>query len=288
MYRAKRSGSGRFETFAPHMHATVVERLELEAELKRAVIADQLEVHYQPIVELPHSRLAGVEALVRWNHPVRGLLGPDEFIPVAEETGAILGLGRAVLREACATMADWQRANPSPVPLTVSVNVSVVQLEQHGLVDDVREVLRETGLAPGSLTLELTETAFSRDPEQMAVRLQELNDLDVELAVDDFGTGFSSLQHLQLFPIDMLKIPKPFIDGIGGAADDSALARAIIDIGLSLGMRVVAEGIERPEQLQRLLELRCRFGQGFLLDRPMPAERMQEALSRDATARRGG
>ena len=133
----------------------------------------------------------------------------------------------------------------------------------------MREVLRETGLAPGTLTLELTETAFSRDPEQMAVRLQELNDLDVELAVDDFGTGFSSLQHLQLFPIDMLKIPKPFIDGVGGGADDSALARAIIDIGQSLGMRVVAEGIERPEQLERLLELGCRFGQGFLLDRPM-------------------
>ncbi len=216
MYRAKRGGSGRHETFAPHMHASVVERLELEAELKRAILADQLGTHYQPILELPTGRLAGVEALVRWEHPTRGMMSPGEFIPIAEETGAIVSLGRAVLFDACSTVAGWQRAYPGPQPMSVSVNVSVLQLDQEGFIDEVREALRESRLAPGSLTLELTETAFSRDPEVMAAVLNELYELDVELAIDDFGTGFSSLQHLQHFPINMLKIPKPFIDDVGG------------------------------------------------------------------------
>lgn len=284
MYKAKRSGSGRHETFAAHMHASVVERLELEAELKRAIIEDQLFTVYQPIVELPTGRLAGVEALVRWEHPVRGPLAPDEFIPIAEQTGAILTLGRSVLFDACSQAAQWQRRYPSAVPLSVSVNVSVLQLEQEELIAEVRDALRESGLAPGSLTLELTETAFTRDPELMAAQLQRLNDLDVELAIDDFGTGFSSLQHLQHFPIDMLKIPKPFIDDLGGAGDDASLTRAIIDIGQSLGMRVVAEGIERPEQLERLLELGCRYGQGYLLDAPMQPDEMAARIEREATA----
>ena len=216
MYRAKHGGSGRHVTFAPHMHASVVERLELEAELKRAIIADQLGTHYQPIIELPTGRLAGVEALVRWDHPTRGTMPPGEFIPIAEETGAIVSLGRAVLFEACRTVAGWQTTHPLGIPLSVSVNVSVLQLDQDGFIDDVREALESSGLARGSLTLELTETAFTRDPEVMARILGELNKLDVELAIDDFGTGFSSLQHLQHFPIDMLKIPKPFIDEVGG------------------------------------------------------------------------
>ena len=278
MYRAKRGGSGRHVTFAPHMHASVVERLELEAELKRAIIADQLGTHYQPIIELPTNRLAGVEALVRWDHPTRGTMPPGEFIPIAEETGAIVSLGRAVLFDACRTVAGWQRTHPLEIPLSVSVNVSVLQLDQDGFIDDVREALESSGLARGSLTLELTETAFTRDPDVMARVLDELNKLDVELAIDDFGTGFSSLQHLQHFPIDMLKIPKPFIDQVGGDGDDSSLTRAIIDIGESLGLRVVAEGIERQEQLDRLLELNCRYGQGYLLGRPIPAAGIEALL----------
>ena len=190
-----------------------------------------------------------------------------------------MGLGRSVLWDACTTVAEWQREDASNSdPLTVSVNVSAVQLGQPGFVDDVRLVLAETGLIPATLTLELTETAFSRNPDLVAKALQELNELDVELAIDDFGTGFSSLQHLQLFPIDMLKIPKPFIDDVGGELDDSALARATIDIGQSLGLRVVAEGIERQEQLDRLIELGCRYGQGYLLGRPVPAEQMRASL----------
>ena len=284
MYRAKRSGAGRHETFAPHMHASIVERLELEAELKRAIIGNRLGTHYQPIVSLKTGRLAGVEALVRWEHPTRGTMPPGEFIPIAEETGAIVSLGRSVLYDACATVARWQRERPDEVPLSLSVNVSVLQLDQPSFLDDVRGAIKASGIQRETLTLELTETAFTRDPEVMAATLQDLNELGIEIAIDDFGTGFSSLQHLQHFPIDILKIPKPFIDSIGGVADDSSLTRAIIDISQSLGLTVVAEGIERPEQLERLLELDCRYGQGYLLGRPMPAEQLEELLDRTPAA----
>lgn len=284
MYRAKRGGTGKHETFAPHMHASVVQRLELEAELKRAIIGNKLGTHYQPIVELQSGRLAGVEALVRWKHPTRGTMPPGEFIPIAEDTGAIVSLGRSVLFDACSTVARWQRERPDGTPLSLSVNVSVLQLDQAGFLDDVREALEESGLAKGSLTLELTETAFTRDPEVMAATLQDLNELQINIAIDDFGTGFSSLQHLQHFPIDILKIPKPFIDSIGGASDDSSLTRAIIDISRSLGLTVIAEGIERHEQLERLLELNCRYGQGYLLGRPMPADQIEAMLGRTSEA----
>lgn len=284
MYRAKRGGTGKHETFAPHMHASVVQRLELEAELKRAIIGNKLGTHYQPIVELQSGRLAGVEALVRWKHPTRGTMPPGEFIPIAEDTGAIVSLGRSVLFDACSTVARWQRERPDGTPLSLSVNVSVLQLDQAGFLDDVREALEESGLAKDSLTLELTETAFTRDPEVMAATLQDLNELQINIAIDDFGTGFSSLQHLQHFPIDILKIPKPFIDSIGGASDDSSLTRAIIDISRSLGLTVVAEGIERHEQLERLLELNCRYGQGYLLGRPMPADQIEAMLGRTSEA----
>ena len=281
MYDAKRRGSGH-ETFRPEMHASVVERLAIEAELKRAILARQLDVHYQPIVELETGRTAAVEALIRWNHPARGPLEPNEFIPVAEQTGAIIALGRFVLDHAARTASRWQREIPGAADISVSVNVSLIQLEQGGIAEAVREVVASSGIRPGTLTLELTETAFGSDARKMAELLQELSDLDVELAVDDFGTGFSSLQHLQLFPIDQLKIPKPFVDGLGQPGDDSALAKAILDIGESLGLRVVAEGIEAPEQLERLRELGCRYGQGFLLDRPMEAAAMLEGLTRSA------
>lgn len=278
MYEAKRRGSGH-ETFRPEMHASVVERLAIEAELKRAILAKQLDVHYQPIVELESRRIAGVEALIRWNHPARGPLAPADFIPIAEQTGAIIALGRFVLDHAARTASRWQREHPGKADITVSVNVSLIQLEQGGIADAVRDVLSNSGLKPGTLTLELTETAFGSDARKMAELLQELSDLDVELAVDDFGTGFSSLQHLQLFPIDQLKIPKPFVDGLGKPGDDSALAKAILDIGESLGLRVVAEGIEEPEQLERLRELGCRYGQGYLLGRPGDAASILELIS---------
>lgn len=278
MYEAKRRGSGR-ESFRPEMHASVVERLALEAELKRAILAGQLDVHYQPIVDLQSMRVVAAEALVRWDHPSRGPLEPAEFIPIAEQTGAIIALGDFVLRHAARTAAGWQREVPGARQIGVSVNVSLIQLERGGIADAVRDVISSSGLNPGTLTLELTETAFGSDARKMAELLQELSDLDVELAVDDFGTGFSSLQHLQLFPIDQLKIPKPFVDDLGRPGDDSALTEAILDIGTSLGLRVVAEGIERPEQIGRLRELGCRYGQGFLLGHPVDAEAIVRMIS---------
>ena len=279
MYGAKRRGSG-YERFEPEMHSAVVERLAIEAELKRAIISKQLDVHYQPIIELESNRVSGVEALVRWNHPARGPISPGEFIPIAEQTGAIIALGRFVLDHAARTASRWQREIPGARDVSISVNVSLIQLEQGGIADAVREVLASSGLRPGTLTLELTETAFGSDARKMAGLLQELSDLDVELAVDDFGTGFSSLQHLQLFPIDQLKVPKSFIDELGGPGGEFALTRAILEIGESLGIRVVAEGIESTEQLERLRELGCRYGQGYLLGRPVAAADIFELLGR--------
>ncbi len=278
MYEAKRRGSG-YEAFQPEMHAAVIERLALEAELKRTILAGQLELHYQPIFELGSRRIVAVEALVRWDHPARGALAPADFIPLAEQTGAIIALGRFVLDQATRTAARWQQQAAAGRDVAVSVNVSLIQLEQGGIVDAVREVLAGSGIQPGTLTLELTETAFGSDARRMAALLQELSELDVELAIDDFGTGFSSLQHLQHFPIDQLKIPKPFVDGLGQTGDDAALTEAILDIGQSLGLRVVAEGIERPEQLERLCELGCRYGQGYLLGRPIDAAAILAALA---------
>jgi EAL domain-containing protein (putative c-di-GMP-specific phosphodiesterase class I) len=192
-----------------------------------------------------------------------------------------------VLETACREAAAWQREGRVRPSFAISVNVSLIQLEEGGIVEEVTDALAESGLRRGSLTLELTETAFGGDARRMAALLQRLSDLDVELGVDDFGTGFSSLRHLQHFPIDLLKIPKPFVDGIGGPGDDSALAKAILEIADSLGLRVIAEGIERPEQAQRLRELGCRYGQGFLIDRPMPEPMMREALGRDLAAHGG-
>ena len=283
MYEAKRRGSG-YEAFRPEMHAAVVERLALEAELKRTILAGQLEVRYQPIVALETRRIVAVEALVRWDHPARGTLAPADFIPLAEQTGAIIALGRFVLDRATRTASRWQHASAAGRDVGVSVNVSLIQLEQGGIVDTVREILAGSGIRPGTLTLELTETAFGSDARRMAKLLQELSDLDVELAIDDFGTGFSSLQHLQLFPIDQLKIPMPFVDDLGRTGEDAALAKAILDIGQSLGMRVVAEGIERPQQLERLLELGCRYGQGYLLGRPIDATAILEVVASEAEA----
>lgn len=281
MYEAKRRGSG-YEFFEPQLHTAVVERLALEAELKRAILGNQLDVHYQPIVELESGRITAVEALVRWNHPARGPLAPAEFIPIAEQTGAIIALGRFVLDHATRTASRWQQEIHAAGEVTVSVNVSLLQLEQGGMADAVREAFRTSRLRPGTLTLELTETAFGSDARRMAELLQELSDLDVELAVDDFGTGFSSLQHLQLFPIDQLKIPKTFIDELDGPGDESALAKAILDIGDSLGLRVVAEGIEGEDQLERLRALGCRYGQGYLLGRPAPVATILELLGDQA------
>jgi len=275
MYRAKSRGKNRYEVFEPDMHAEVVDRLALEAELRRAVELDELELHFQPIFFLDCSGIAAAEALVRWRHPTRGLLYPGAFIPLAEESGLILKVGRWVLNEACRQAAAWQAIAPG---VQVSVNLSGWQLEQPDVVDEVASALAESGLEPKLLLLELTESLLMHDTEEMITKLAALRTLGTRLAIDDFGTGYSSLRYLQRFPIDALKIPKPFVDELCEGSP-GVLARAIIDLSRHLELRTVAEGIETEGQLAKLREFGCPFGQGFLLAKPMPIDKLRALLA---------
>jgi len=287
LYRAKSKGKGRYELFAPEMHVAVVERLELEGDLRRGLEREEFYLDYQPIFKLRTGEIAGIEALARWRHPERGLLPPAEFIPVAEDSRLILPLGRWVLRDACLRAAAWRQRFLEHPALAMSVNLSSEQVREAELVEEVEGALAESQLDPHSLILELTETAFMEDVDEIAARLRELKVLGVQLAVDDFGTGYASLQHLRRFPIDVLKIAKSFVDELGGTSDDSALARAIIDLGGSFQLRVVAEGIEHPAQLDRLMELGCDLGQGFHFARPMEPEAIERLLGEDPRAAAG-
>ena len=277
MYLAKRHGKGRSEYFAPGMHSAAVRKLELIADLRRAVGAEEFVVHYQPIVELRTARVVAVEALVRWQHPDRGLVSPLEFIPQAEESGLIVPIGRAVLAAACAQTAHWRRLHPE-IALTVNVNLSVRQIEEPDLMGDLTRILAESGLPPSALTLEVTESVLTEDRMDAAERLWAIKRLGVRLAIDDFGTGYSSLSRLRDLPIDSLKIPKPFVDGITRGAEDSAMARAIIDLASVLSLQVVAEGIEHPAQWRELSRLGCERGQGYYFAKPVAAEHVPALL----------
>ena len=277
MYTAKAAGKRRFAVFDPAMHASIVARHELSAELSRSVAHGELVVHYQPIVALDTGQTVGVEALVRWRHPVRGLTHPDEFIGLAEENGTILALGRWVLVEACRTVVALREAG-APEHLMLSVNMSALQLQRGDIVEEIEAVLAETGFDPNDLVLELTETAMFRDTATTITRLQAIRALGVRIAVDDFGTGYSSLGYLRRFPVDILKIARDFV--VSGEADPEtwAFAHAIVALGQTLGLRIVAEGIEEPAQLERLRSLGCEFGQGFLFARPVSAEHLARLL----------
>jgi diguanylate cyclase (GGDEF)-like protein len=263
MYAAKAAGTNRCAFFTEDMHINAVERLDRREQLERAIENEELRLHYQPIVDLDLGRVAGFEALVRWQHPVRGFLGPGKFIPLAEETGLIVPLGRWVLREAARQAALWAGAP------YLSVNVASAQLEQPGFVDEVASALSDGGLEPSRLVLEVTESSLVGDFE--AERLQVLRRLGVRLAIDDFGTGYSSLSYLRRFPMDVLKIDRSFTRD---ACEDSALLEAIVAMGESLGLVLIPEGIEEPEQADALRALGCRLGQGFLFGRPVPAEEL--------------
>jgi diguanylate cyclase (GGDEF)-like protein/PAS domain S-box-containing protein len=288
MYTAKSLGKGRFEVFAPEMHTVAVDRLEVEAELRRALERGELRVHYQPIVALDSGAMVGVEALARWQHPERGLLPPSVFIQLAEDCGLIEELGRWILGEACAQTRRWQVEHPRTEPLTVSVNVSPRQLRDPRIVDDVARALRATALAPACLTLEITEGAMMQDTDVALVHLTALKALGVRLAVDDFGTGYSSLSYLQRFPIDVLKIDRSFVLGIDRGPEDSALARAIVRLAQTLRLVAVAEGVENEAQAALLRQLGCQLAQGYLFARPAPATVIGDMLAtatRDQRAR---
>lgn len=290
MYMAKRGGKGRFEVFESSMHAAAVERLQIETDLAQALERDEFVLHYQPIVTLDDRRIVGVEALLRWQHPARGLISPADFIPLAETTGHIVAIGRWVLHEACARAADWQRRLPSSPPLEVAVNVSMQQLTHGDLIQDVRDALAASGLAPAHLILELTESALADQHGTVATTLTALRADGVRIAVDDFGTGHSSLSYLQQFPVDVLKIDRSLVGGMVDGTQHPAIVQAIVDLGHTLELETVAEGIERDTELAQFRSLRCHRGQGYLFARPDEGQAVEDLLrvqaSDDRRARR--
>ncbi|HEX2280388.1 MAG TPA: EAL domain-containing protein, partial [Thermomicrobiales bacterium] len=289
MYHAKKNSTTRYEVFDPSLDVDMLERLQLENDLRRAVERNEFEIHYQPKVSLTDTESFGVEALVRWNHPTRGVLSPGEFIPLAEETGLIVPIGRLVLVEACRQARAWQDEYPGLPPLLMSVNLSGRQLKQPGLVDDIASILDEAGLPPEQLELEITESTMVEDALSSISTFAVLKALGVRLAVDDFGTGYSSLSYLKSFPLDVLKIDRSFVSGLGTNSDDAAIISAIVEVAHSLGLSVVAEGVETVEQLDHLRALGCDLGQGFYLAKPLPSyetEIFLSALRRQSTETR--
>lgn len=271
MYKAKSSGRNGFVVFDSSLREQVQARVELEQALRRAAEHDEFEVYYQPIIDLGTDELIGFEALLRWNHPERGLVGPDEFIPVAEETGLIVPIGSWVLRQATAQLAVWQDSVGSARELHMAVNVSTRQLQHSAFVDEVAVAVADAGLSPSALWLEITESAMMDDPESAAGTMRALRELGVKLAVDDFGTGYSALGYLTRFPVGVVKIDRSFVAGLGTDDDSEEIVRAVVAMAHAIGLSVVAEGIETPMQRDRLRELDCDMAQGYLYGRPRPA-----------------
>ena len=287
MYMAMEAGKGRYQLFEPTMHDTVLRRLELKGDLQRAVDNGEFFLHYQPVIELESGAISGLEALLRWNHPERGVVPPLEFIGLAEETGLIVPIGRWVLQEACRQAVLLRARFPIDPPLHMAVNLSARQLQRPEIVAEIGEILMETGLDPAALTLEITESVMMKDIKLSVQRLTELKALGVKLAVDDFGTGYSSLNYIQQFPVDILKVDKSFVDAFNTDPRKSALTATIIKLASDLDLRPVAEGIERADQLERLLDLHCDLGQGFYFSKPLPMEEIDELLAaRKSLARR--
>ena len=284
MYQAKAADGDTYRHFKPEMHAAVVRQLALRAELKAAIAAEQLTLAYQPIYDLATGEVAGYEALLRWEHATLGAISPVTFIPVAEDSGLIIPLGRWVLQRACEDAVAFQRTDPHPAQHTLSVNISARQLQRPEIVGEVREALRSSGLSPSSLVLEITESLLLDDINLAIERLGALRELGVRIAVDDFGKGYSSLSYIGRLPIDFIKIDKQFIDSVDADDKEGRLTAAIIGLSRVLGLGCVAEGVERSAQHERLKQLGCDFAQGFLLARPMSAEALSALLSASVPA----
>ncbi len=278
MYRAKSLGKARYEVFDADMRASITSRLQLETDLRHAVDRLEFRNYYQPIISLETAKIAGFEALLRWQHPKRGLLEPMEFIPVAEETGMIRELGWWSLTEACRQLAEWRKLCPSS-DLNMSVNLSVKQFLQPNFATQIDVLLRQLDLPADALKLELTESTIMTDPSAAVALLAEIKSLGIRLAIDDFGTGYSSLSYLQRFPLDTLKIDRSFTSAMGnGSKEESMIVRTIMPLAHNLGLDVVAEGVETNEQVNLLKELRCKYAQGFFFSRPIHAEEAQRLL----------
>jgi diguanylate cyclase (GGDEF)-like protein len=272
MYHAKAEGKARCKVFTADMHAQALRRLELENELRRAIEREELKLHYQPKVQLSTGKIVGMEALVRLDHPTFGLSSPKEFIPLAEEVGLINSLGRWVLGEACAEARRWQEQYPAAPPLVTSVNLSMVQFQGSDLVPEIAEILRQTGLAPSCLELEITERVVMEDVEYAIDVLEQLKKLGIKVALDDFGTGYSSLEALRRFPLDALKIDKVFVDGVSKSQKDKAVVQLVIDLAHGVGIQAIAEGVETVEQLTQLRAMGCDQAQGYYFWKPLMGE----------------
>jgi diguanylate cyclase (GGDEF)-like protein/PAS domain S-box-containing protein len=279
MHRAKFLGKARHQVFDTTMHSRAGELLRLETDLRRTVADEEYKICYQPIVSLESGQMVGLEALVRWQHPERGLVYPDEFIPVAEETGLIIALDRWVLRQACQQMRSLSERFPAQLPLTLSVNLSAKQFSHMDLIEQVRQILQETGLDARSLKLEITENVLLLSTDAVNQMLAQLRALGIELYLDDFGTGYSSLSYLQRFPIDALKIDRSFVSRIGAGGENAEIARAIVMLAHSLEMKVIAEGVETGEQLEALKKLGCEYGQGNLFSKPVDISEVEKTLA---------
>ena len=276
MYRAKRKGRGAYEVFDPQMNERAIERLALETDLWQAAARDELRVFYQPKIALRNGKLCGFEALVRWQHPQHGLLAPDSFIALAEETGIILKIGQWVLARSCAQMRLWHEKYGGN--WEISVNLSSRQLTQPTLVSEVAQTLRDSGLRVGSLKLEITESAVMEDAETSIRTLRELQNLGVAIAIDDFGTGYSSLSYLRRFPVTNLKVDRSFVQKLGIDHEDTEIVRAIVTLAQTLGLSVTAEGVETESQLQQLRALGCDEAQGYLFSKPLPEDAVAPLL----------
>jgi len=277
MYQAKTAGRNTLRFFDPGMQAVVTARAALESDLRAALVQDEFLLHYQPQMNEAGS-VVGVEALLRWAHPARGMVSPSQFIPLAEETGLVLSLGRWVLHTACKTLAVWQ-ADPDRAHLTMAVNVSSRQFRHAGFVDDVARVLAITGAPSGQLKLELTESLLVEDMETTIATMTALRSYGVGFSLDDFGTGYSSLAYLKRMPLDQLKIDQSFVRDLLTDPNDAAIVDTIIGLSRSLGLEVIAEGVETGQQRDRLARAGCRFYQGYLFSRPLPLDQLEAYLT---------
>lgn len=278
MHHAKASGKPQYQVFNKAMHDAAVQLLQLEIDLRKALIQDEFQVFYQPIVSIRTGRISGFEALVRWLHPERGMISPALFIPIAEETGLICQLGEWVLRQSCHQLRQWQEQHLTDTPLVVSVNLSTRQLNQPHLVEQIDRILQETQISPTSLKLEITESAIMEDTGLAAQKLEQIRDRGILLSIDDFGTGYSSLNYLHRLPVDTLKIDGSFINSIDTDGEKLELVRAIVGLAWNLGMDVVAEGVETARQLAQLRSLKCDSAQGYLFSKPVPSEQAAQLI----------
>ena len=279
MYHAKAKGKARHEIFDGTMSAPALDRMDLEMDLRSAITNRDFRLHYQPILRLETGRIVEVEALIRWQHEKRGLLQPDAFIGLTEETGLIVPIGQWVLTEACRQARAWQIEFPRTPALGMSVNLSAKQFQNPKLVEEITDALTMSGLDPACLKLEITESVVMQDVPATLAKLHELKDLGIRLAIDDFGTGYSSLGYLKRFPVDTLKIDRSFVKGLSHEGGDSAIVRAVVTVAKSLNMDVTAEGIETDQQRLELKALGCEFGQGFLFGRPLTPEHLKPLLA---------